>query len=193
MANSKLADSSPKVTRSFAKRGIDVGVVAIDFGGPSGLDIPSQIRAEHNREVSVEVSIRRIEADFFEVHSCAQFPPASRVEILFRGEFVSSEVLYCRAEGDNWAIGLQAAAPHSLRREFRYPSDWPGALTVAESGSTVNVRISDYSRYGLGLLSPIELPTGSQVAVQFHRGTVFGEVRHCTGRPGYYHVGLRAF
>ena len=76
------------------------------------------------------------------------------------------------------------------RREMRYPVDFRAKLRALDSEARVGVRIVDMSASGLGISLPIEVKVGTIVSVEFERGTVVGEIRHCVPVTGYFRAGL---
>jgi hypothetical protein len=156
------------------------------------LDIPTQLRFLNSPESEISASIRRVNAGFFKLFSKSKVPVAAKVHILFRGQTIDGEVLYCRPERDGYSIGMNISGLRTVRRELRLPVDFPALLRMPESEAPVKIRIVDMSTSGLGLALPIEIQAGTGVAVEFSRGTVFGEIRHCVALSGYFRAGLAA-
>lgn len=191
MANPKLSGSFVRPANQSGLRS-ESGPIALEFDDPVELDIASQVQLPNSPDTGVHVRIRRMRTGFFEIFSQAKFVPQSLVQLLFRGELVNGQVLYCRSHASGWNIGIQTVAPQALRRELRFPVDYPGQLTLSGSETPIKVRVVDTSKSGLGLAAPVELPVGATVAVEFSKGTVFGEIRHCIPVSGYFRAGLAA-
>ena len=156
------------------------------------LDVPSQLWFPNTPNNKIQVRIRQVNAGFFELFSRHSFTVGTRVQLLFRNEVVDGEVMYERAKTAGYILGLDCAAPHTLRHELRYPVDMPALLKLSESDVQMRVRILDMSRSGMGFAAPMEVPVGAGVSIETQRGTIFGEVRHCIPVSGYFHLGITA-
>ena len=159
---------------------------------PDELDIPSQLWFPDRPDSKVHVRIRQVNAGFFELFSRHSFNVGARVQLLFRGEVVNGEVMYERPKTAGYTLGIDCAAPHTLRRQLRYPVDMPALLKVSESNLEMKVRILDMSPSGMGFAAPMEVPIGAGVSIETQKGTVFGEVRHCVPFSGHFRLGIAA-
>ncbi len=157
------------------------------------LDVPSQLWFPNTPDNKVQVRIRQVNAGFFELFSRHSFTVGARVQLLFRDEVVDGEVMYERAKTAGYILGVDCAAPHTLRHELRYPVDMPALLKLSESNVQMKVRILDMSRSGMGFAAPMEIPIGAGVSIETQKGTVFGEVRHCVPFSGHFRAGIAAF
>ena len=154
------------------------------------LDIPTHLRFPNSPEGMRSVMIRRVNGGFLKLFARQRIPVEAHVQVLFRGEPINGAIVYCRPEGDGFSVGVTCSRLGTVRRELRVPVDFPGEVRTAESEAPVRARIIDVSSSGLGLNLPIEIKPGTIVAVEFARGTVFGEIRHCVQMTGYFRAGL---
>jgi hypothetical protein len=156
------------------------------------LNITTQLRFPDSPEDEISIVIRRMNAGFVKLFSKRKVPVAAKVEIQLRGDVIHGEVLYCRPERDGYSIGMNLSGLRTVRRELRLPVDFPALLRMPGSDSPIKIRIVDMSSSGLGLALPMEIEAGTGVAIEFSRGTVFGEIRHCVAASGYFRAGVAA-
>lgn len=156
------------------------------------LNVPTQLRFPNSPQSATSVILRSVSEGFFELFARRRFHLGVRLQLLFRGEQVDGEVMYCRPEGDGFSVGVSSLGPHTVRGEMRYPVDISAVVRIPDSEASIRARIVDVSRshLGLGLHLPVEIKVGTMVAVELAHGTFFGEIRHCTPENGYFRAGL---
>jgi hypothetical protein len=154
------------------------------------LNVPTQLRFPNSVESTTSVILKRVSTGFFQLFARRRIPLGARVQVLFRGELVNGEVIYCRNEGEGFSVGVNLSSFGTVRREMRYPVDLPAVLRLPESEEPFKVRIIDTSDSGLGMHVPVEINIGTTVAVEFARGTIVGEIRNCVPLKSYFRAGL---
>ena len=154
------------------------------------LNIPTQLRFPNRPDTARSVILKRVSAGCFELFARQTILVGARVQILFRGELANGEVIYCRKEGEGFSVAVNFSTFSTVRRELRYPVQLAAVVRTPESDAPVKARIVDMSPSGLGLHIPIGINVGTRVAVEFERGTIWGEIRHCLPLTGYFRAGL---
>lgn len=159
--------------------------------GESGLDIPVQIRAGEEREISARLV--RVSRGYLELSSTSEVAPDSQIHLTLDGCTMRAEVVTCEQEGrSRFRLTLQRVyGPHgALRSEPRIPVDLSAIMTYPGC-DRLFARIVDMSQSGLGFELSAGVPVGTRVSVRFAFGIAFGDIRHCSEISGIYRAGMR--
>jgi len=109
---------------------------------------------------------------------------------------VEGQSMDCRAEGAGYCarIQLMGEAGANRRQEPRFQASGETAtifILDGEKGGTIEARLVDVSKSGLGLSTAERLPRGTWVKVELPSAIAFGEVMHCRETaPSEYRIGL---
>ena len=97
------------------------------------------------------------------------------------------EMIMARLDWD----GLHATASRSERRSSRRLSLRATAELIGYPGAArLDVAIYDVSECGVGILTAVAIPVGTQVALQCDAGFVVGFVRRCDSYDELYRCGI---
>lgn len=123
-----------------------------------------------------------------------RFQKETRVKVEFHGFQFDGEVLYCQRKGDRFDTHVVLADQDEtgVRRDPRYVVNLEGRLYAPGTGDTIDAKLVDISREGIGVECASTLTVGDAVAVESQLNLVFGVVRHCRQTPtGIYRAGLQ--
>lgn len=158
------------------------------------LALPITLRFLDRVHTPIAAQIRRVSTGFFVVSSPLLLKPEQRVQILFAGRAIDTQVLYCHPQtGDDFQLGLQMLQEKDqpLRTEPRIPVDMPGELNVAGLDSPIPAKLVNISGSGLGLEIDRQVFPGHMAYVKLGIGFAFGEIRHCSKLGNAYRAGLK--
>lgn len=120
-------------------------------------------------------------------------PVGTRVDARFNGCQFSGEIGYCRPVDGAFEIHvmLSDSDGSGMRRWPRFPMDLPARVTAPGRSASIQARVVDVSRDGLGMELADAVAVGQTIAIEIPQGTVFGVVRHCrTSGAGGYRAGV---
>ncbi len=158
------------------------------------LAMPVMLRFLDRVHAPIAGQIRRVSTGFFLVASPMLLNPEQRMQILFAGRGIDTQVVYCHAEpGGDFQLGLQMIQDKDqpLRAEPRIPMDMPGEIYIAGIESPIPIRLVNISASGLGLEIASRVSPGEIACVKLEIGFAFGEIRHCSSVGNMYRVGLK--
>lgn len=115
-------------------------------------------------------------------------PEERSVIVRIAGAQFFGEILYCRRKesgGYDAHVTINDVDDKGIRRQPRLPIDLPGHLLMA--ARAIRVTVSDISRDGLRIETPVALQDDETVVLAMSRALVFGTVRYCrkAGEDGF--------
>lgn len=140
-----------------------------------------QIFISADRRKSCVGTIRRVSTGSMELVVPIFISPSQTVQMIYSGCDIEARVLRCSEVGANHVITVRLlrCAGTEMRGDPRVPVHIDAILQTFGNAGKFPIRIVDISQAGLGVVLPINLAVGQQVAVDLGQGIAMTEVRYC--------------